>query len=69
MEDIMNAFYCCIIMHNTAVVDRVWSGEGIESELLYDCIYDKMVLQARQRNEVESLAMHCVQMEEEGVAQ
>jgi hypothetical protein len=38
-EDIISAFYCCLILHNIAVTERVDSGtEERESDLFYDCV-------------------------------
>jgi hypothetical protein len=41
IEDILNAFYCCIVMHNMCVQERTESSDFImESELLYNCVED-----------------------------
>jgi hypothetical protein len=39
MADINYIFYCCVILHNMAVVERLNSGsEEVESDLFYDCV-------------------------------
>jgi len=41
MNDIIKAFYCCVILHNMAVVERVNAGEDeVESDGFYDCVPD-----------------------------
>jgi hypothetical protein len=39
MEDIIHSFYCCVILHNMAVMERVNDGaDGRESHVFYDCV-------------------------------
>jgi hypothetical protein len=46
MNDIISMFYCCIILHNMAVVEHVNSGTGkVESDAFYDCVGNDTVLE------------------------
>jgi hypothetical protein len=41
MEDILNAFYCSIVLHNMAVRERIDSDEEVmENDAFYDCVAD-----------------------------
>lgn len=62
--EIVEAFYCCLILHNIAVVERVTLNDGsIESNDFYEIVArndDDEVLPNRQNTEV----LHFVQLEE-----
>jgi hypothetical protein len=41
MEDILNAFYCSLVLHNMAVRERIDSDEEVmENDAFYDCVAD-----------------------------
>jgi len=62
MNDIISMFYCCIILHNMAVVERVNSGTGeVESDAFYDCIGNDTVL---EQSRLEAVAQEFVEGEE-----
>jgi hypothetical protein len=73
MEDIIYMFYCCIILHNMAVMERINSGaEGVESDLFYDCVAnesgdDSAPIQTEPRSRLEQLALDLVDDEERNV--
>jgi len=68
MEDIIPTFYCCIILHNMAVKERVDAGsEGRESELLYDCVAAENIITETSR--VERLVHEFVERDEADVEQ
>jgi hypothetical protein len=71
MEDIIPAFYCCIILHNMAVTERIRSGqEERESDAFYDCVAPHhMDCPGQAESRMERLAMEVVQRDEAGVAQ
>ncbi len=62
MNDIISMFYCCIILHNMAVVEHVNSGTGkVESDAFYDCIGNDTVL---EQSRLEAVAQEFVEGEE-----
>jgi len=73
MEDIIYMFYCCIILHNMAVVERINSGaEGVESDLFYDCVANESgdgsaPIQTEPRSRLEQLVLDLVDDEERNV--
>jgi hypothetical protein len=70
MEDIIDAFYCAIILHNMAVRERVEIANGtIENHTMYDCVNDDAGEEERYQGRIEHLALQFVQNEENSVRQ
>ncbi len=68
IEDIIDTFYCCIILHNMAVSERMASEEDeVESYEIYDCIEWPVDHGTMQDSHVDSLALQFVEREEANV--
>jgi hypothetical protein len=70
MEDIIHSFYCCVILHYMAVMERVNNGvDDRESHVFYDCVDIACNNAIAEESRVETLAMQFVQREAENVRQ
>jgi hypothetical protein len=70
MDDIISCFYCCIILHNIAITERLDDElEGSEAAEFYDCVVDSSVHGIAEEAGIERLAMQFVQREAEHVGQ
>jgi len=71
MEDIIHVFYCCVILHNIAVTERLNAGEEeVESDSFYDCVQDAVdCAGAHGETQLERLAREYVLREEEDIHQ
>lgn len=68
IEDIIETFYCCIILHNMAVSERIASEEDeVESYEIYDCVERPADGGTMQDSHVDSLALQFVEREEANV--
>ena len=69
IEDIIEAFYCCIILHNVAVKERMELNNGsIESHSFYKCVDDPVEVEAdAAQSQWSNLALWFVELEEEHV--
>jgi hypothetical protein len=68
MEDIIDAFYCSIILHNMAVTERIDSLDGcVENHTMYDCVNDNDTAEGPYRGRVDHLALQYVANEENDV--
>jgi len=64
IEDIIEAFYTCLVLHNMAVVERVQAGDGLtESDIVYDSNHSAEV-EAAPTSVRENIALRYVQMHE-----
>jgi hypothetical protein len=58
MEDIIDDFYCTIILHNMAVIERIKSTDGcVENHTIYDCVNYDAVAEGQYRGQVDNLAL------------
>jgi hypothetical protein len=68
MEEIIETFYCCVILHNMAVMERInLHEEHVENHLLYDCVEDQLEHGTTPESHVETLALQFVQSESQHV--
>jgi len=70
IEDIIEAFYACLILHNMAVIERVASGDGTtETAAMYDVVGPAAADEAVQPEVTtrENLALQFVQLQENDV--
>jgi len=70
MDDIISCFYCCIILHNIAITERLDDElEGSAAAEFNDCVVDSRVHGMAEESRIERLAMQFVQREAEHVGQ
>jgi hypothetical protein len=70
MDDMISCFYCCIILHNMAITERLNDElEGTESHQFYECVDNGSVCGMAEESCVERLTMQVVQYEAELVGQ
>jgi hypothetical protein len=68
MEDIIDAFYCSIILHNMAVTERIDSLDGcVECHTMYDCVNNNITTEEPYRGRVDHLALQYVENQENDV--
>ena len=68
MEEIIETFYCCVILHNMAVMEQInLQEEVVENRLLYDCVEDRLEHGTRPESRMETLALQFVQSESQHV--
>jgi hypothetical protein len=68
IEDVIEAFYTCIILHNMAVAERIGSGDFInEADVVYDFVPPVENVEVPQGLPRENMALQFVQMNENHV--
>jgi hypothetical protein len=69
IEDIIDAFYCCIILHNAAVKERIELNNGsTESHSFYECVDNAIQVEAdAAQSQCSNSALWYVQLDEEHV--
>ena len=64
LEDIIAAFYCCVILHNMAVTERVNAEEDErESDAFYDCVAPHHVDSSEEGVHVQQSRVECLLQE------
>jgi hypothetical protein len=70
MEDIIEAFYTCLVLHNMAVVERFELSDGVsEGDMVYDFVQQSDAKDDVQRPPHENIALQFVQLQEDDVHQ
>jgi hypothetical protein len=64
--DVLNLFYCCLILHNMAVCERIEAGQQ-ENDGFYDCIADDVVEDNAQNEPRFTPALQLTNMQEDYV--
>ena len=68
MADIIYIFYCCVILHNMAVVERLNSGsEEVESDLFYDCVCSVAADCGNSESRMDAVTRQLVEQQERNV--
>jgi len=69
MHEITEAFYCCIILHNLAVKERVALDDGsIESDSFYEVVVTTEDVAVAEPSRMNAEAMRFIQLENENVS-
>ena len=69
IDDIIDTFYCCIILHNMAVSEWIASQEDeVESYEFYECVKVPGGHNTMEESHVDSLALQFVEREEANVS-
>ncbi len=69
MQEITDAFYCCIILHNIAVKERVALDDGsVESDIFYETVNSTEDVVEAETSRINAEAMRFVKLEDENVA-
>jgi hypothetical protein len=66
IADILNLFYCCLILHNMAVCERIEAGRQ-ENDGFYDCIADNVVKDNVQHEPCFNPALQLMNMQEDHI--
>jgi hypothetical protein len=70
IDDIIDTFYCCIILHNMAVSEQIASQEDeVESYEFYECVEVPAGHDTMEDSHVDSLALQFVEREEANVSE